>query len=98
MTATVLVDPHVIVSARDASEPSRRAIVIAWLEERWSEHRGRTSTQVLNEYYVTVTRKLPSCLDREIAWCHVRDLFTWEPQEISSHLLQLAREIEQRYA
>ena len=98
MTAAVFVDTNVFVYARDASEPAKRSVAIQWLEQLWREHRGRTSTQVLSEYYVTVTGKLRRRLDREIAWGHVRDLIAWEPQEISSELLRLAREIEQRYA
>jgi predicted nucleic acid-binding protein len=98
MTAAVFVDTNVFVYARDASEPAKRSIAIQWLEELWREHRGRTSTQVLSEYYVTVTGKLRRRLDREIAWGHVRDLLAWEPQEISHDVLRLAREIEQRYA
>jgi predicted nucleic acid-binding protein len=98
MTAAVFVDTNVLVYARDASEPVKRAIAMDWLEALWREHSGRTSTQVLSEYYVTVTSKLPHRLEREIAWGHVRDLLAWEPQEISQDLLRLAREIEQRYA
>lgn len=98
MTAAVFVDTNIFVYARDASEPAKRSIAIQWLEELWREHRGRTSMQVLSEYYVTVTGKLRRRLAREIAWGHVRDLIAWEPQEISSELLRLAREVEQRYA
>jgi predicted nucleic acid-binding protein len=98
MTAVIFVDTNVFVYARDASEPAKRSVAIEWLEKLWREHRGRTSTQVLSEYYVTVTRKLPRRLDREIAWGHVRGLLAWEPQEISHDVLRLAREIEQRYA
>jgi len=98
MTAAVFVDTNVFVYARDASEPAKRAVAIQWLEELWREHRGRTSAQVLSEYYVTVTGKLRRPLEREVAWGHVRDLMAWEPQDISCELLRLAREIEQRYA
>ena len=98
MTAAVFVDTNIFVYARDASEPVKRSVAIQWLEELWREHRGRTSTQVLSEYYVTVTGKLRRRLDREVAWGHLRDLLAWEPQEISRDLLRLAREIEERYA
>ena len=94
----VFVDTNVFVYARDASESVKRPIATRWLENLWREHRGRTSTQVLNEYYVTVTRKLERRLDPEAAWGHVCDLFTWEPQELTCDLLRQAREIEQRYA
>jgi predicted nucleic acid-binding protein len=90
MTAAVFVETNVFVYVRDASEPAKRAVAIEWLGELWREHRGRTSTQVLSEYYVTVTGKLRRRVDREIAWGHVCDLLAWEPQEISHELLRLA--------
>lgn len=98
MSGAVFVDTNVLVYARDASEPIKRPAAIRWLEELWHEHRGRTSTQVLNEYYVTVTRKLERRLDTEAAWEHVQDLFTWEPQEVTCDLLRRAREVERRYS
>jgi predicted nucleic acid-binding protein len=52
---------------------------------------------VLNELYVTITRKLPSPLPTDDAWEFVHALMVWEPQEISGDLLLNAREVEQRY-
>jgi predicted nucleic acid-binding protein len=98
MTGAVFVDTNVLVYARDESEPAKRPIAARWLEDLWREHRGRTSTQVLNEYYVTVTRKLRHPLDSEAAWSDVQDLFEWEPQEVTRGLLSRAREIETRYS
>jgi predicted nucleic acid-binding protein len=97
MTAAVFVDTNVFVYARDASEGPKQSIALVWLQELWTGHRGRTSTQVLNEYYVTTTRKLRPGLDPARAWEHVRALFAWEPQAIDSELLAQAREIEARY-
>jgi predicted nucleic acid-binding protein len=94
----VFVDTNVFVYARDASEPLKQPIATRWLQDLWREHRGRTSTQVLNEYYVTVTRKLDHRLPTEVAWNHVCDLFTWEPQEVTCDLLRRARDVEQRYS
>jgi predicted nucleic acid-binding protein len=94
----VFVDTNIFVYARDASEPVKRPIAIRRLEDLWREHRGRTSTQVLSEYYVTVTRKLERPLDADVAWSHVQDLLTWEPEETTPALLRRAREVERRYA
>ncbi len=98
MTGAVFVDTNILVYARDESEPVKRPIAVQWLGELWGEHRGRTSTQVLNEYYVTVTRKLRHPLDSDTAWSDVQDLFEWEPQEVTRDLLSRAREIETRYS
>ena len=40
---------------------------------------ARTGFQVLNESFVTVTRKLDPELSEEKAWADRDDLFAWEP-------------------
>lgn len=97
MTAAVFVDTNVLVYARDVSEGAKQVIARAWLNELWTGHNGRTSTQVLTEYYVTTTRKLRPGLDPVLAWEDVRAFLAWEPQAINGELLAQAREIEARY-
>lgn len=98
MTATVFVDTNVLVYARDASEPAKQLVAAEWLHELWSQQRGRTSVQVLSEYYTTVTRKLRPGLPADEAWEDVAALLVWQPQEINRRVLEQAREIERRYA
>jgi predicted nucleic acid-binding protein len=97
MTAAVFVDTNVLVYARDASEPEKQPAAARWLEQLWIEQRGRTSIQVLNEYYVTVTRKLRPGMAPEEAWDDVHALLAWEPQAIDADLLGRARDVERRY-
>jgi predicted nucleic acid-binding protein len=97
MTAAVFVDTNVLVYARDVSEPAKQARAADWLRELWSEQRGRTSAQVLSEYYTTVTRKLRPGMDPDEAWDDVNALFAWQPQQIDRALLERAREIERRH-
>lgn len=98
MTATIFVDTNVLVYARDAGEPSKQAIAAQWLRELWMEQRGRTSIQVLTEYYTTVTRKLRPGLAAEVAWEDVTALLAWEPQEIDRALILRAHEIERGHS
>jgi predicted nucleic acid-binding protein len=97
MTAAVFVDTNVFVYARDASEPEKQPAAASWIERLWIEQRGRTGVQVLNDYYVTVTRNLDPGLPPEQAWQDVQALFTWDPQPVDRELLALARELERRY-
>jgi predicted nucleic acid-binding protein len=96
MTAAVFVDTNVFVYARDASEPAKQPRAAEWLEQLWIDHRGRTGVQVLNEYYVTVTRKLRPGMAPDEAWADVRALLTWEPQPVDRDLVVRARDIERR--
>lgn len=51
----------------------------------------------MNEYYVTLTRKLDPGLTPDDAWDDVQALLAWEPQPADPDLLLLARGIERRY-
>lgn len=97
MTATTFVDTNVFVYARDATEPDKQAAAANWIRDLWTTQRGRTSMQVLSEYYATVTRKLRPGLDREDAWADVAALFAWQPQEIDRGVMARARDIEARH-
>jgi predicted nucleic acid-binding protein len=61
------------------------------------EQRARTSIQVLNEFYVTVTRKLHPALPPDQAWALMEEVLEWEPQSVDAALVLGARSIEQRY-
>jgi len=97
MTALVFVDTNVFVYARDAGEPPKQTRAAAWLAYLWREQTGRTSAQVLSEYYVNVTRKLTPGLAPDEAWDDLTALFTWRPQPIDAPLLQRGHEVEQRH-
>ena len=97
MTAPHFVDANVLVYWRDASDPQKQSIAAQLLSRLWREHSGRTSIQVLNEYFVTVTRKARGRLDAEIAWGDVRTLLYWEPQPLNGLVLNRGREIQLQY-
>lgn len=97
MTAAVFVDTNVLVYARDARNPSKQMRAAAWLDLLWHDRSGRTSVQVLSEYYVTLTRKLDPRLAPADAWDEVSELLTWRPQAIDEAILQRARDVEQRH-
>jgi predicted nucleic acid-binding protein len=97
MTANVFVDTNVLVYVRDASAPAKQSAAEQWLRHLWLEQRGCTSTQVLSEFYTTVTRKLDPGLDRDAAWRDVAALLAWEPQQIDRDLLVRAHDVERRF-
>jgi len=97
MTVPVFVDTNVLLYARDASEPAKQRLAGAWLEHLWRHRLGRTSTQVLSEYYVNLTRKLDPGLPAEDAWDDVTALMAWNPRPVDRALLVRGRAIESRY-
>jgi predicted nucleic acid-binding protein len=97
MTAPVFVDTNVLLYARDASEPTKQPLAARWMASLWRDRTGRTSMQVLCEYYVNATRKLRPGLAPEVAWDDVRALMSWQPQALDAAVLEMGRELERRY-
>jgi predicted nucleic acid-binding protein len=95
MTGLCFVDANVLVYSRDLRERSKQARADAWLDLLWREHRGRTSMQVLSEYYVNARRVGGVAADE--LWKSVQRYFAWNPQPIDEPLLRRAHEVEQRW-
>ena len=57
-----LVDTNVLVYAYDPSDGAKRERAIAVLERLGASQLGALSPQILGEFFVTVTRKIPSPL------------------------------------
>jgi predicted nucleic acid-binding protein len=93
----VFVDTNVLVYARDASDPEKQATAAAWIEHLWTSAGGRLSVQVLQEYYVTVTRKMDPGLSADEARADVRDLAAWRPIRIDEAIIESAWLLEDRY-
>lgn len=94
---SVFVDTNVLVYARDLSVPAKQQRAHEWMSALWASRQGRTSVQVLNEYYVTVTRKLTPGLAARDARADVGDLRAWAPVPISAGLVEAAFGVEDRF-
>ena len=94
---SVFVDTNVLVYVRDLSVPAKQQRAHEWMSALWASRRGRTSVQVLNEYYVTVTRKLAPGLAPRDARDDVGDLRAWAPVPISAGLIDAAFAVEDRF-
>ncbi len=97
MTEVSFVDTNVLVYTRDPRDPQKRDVATELLARLWRQRTGRTSIQVLSEYYATVTRKLNPKVDPDDAWDNVLMFMTWNPQASDQAILKEARDIERRY-
>jgi predicted nucleic acid-binding protein len=97
MTEKIFVDSNVLAYARDASEREKQPRAIEWMEHLWRSKAGRVSVQVLQEFYVTVTRKLKPGLAPEAARADVRELMAWHPTTLDARILEGAFEAEDRH-
>jgi predicted nucleic acid-binding protein len=97
MTGRVFVDTNVLLYSRDETEPAKQPRAKAWLERLWRERLGRTSMQVLSEYYVNLKRKSAARISADEAWAGVARYLAWKPLPVDEALMLRAREVEQRW-
>jgi predicted nucleic acid-binding protein len=58
MTDIVFVDSNILIYAHDADAGAKHTSAVEALRQLWDTGGGRMSVQVLQEFYVNVTRKL----------------------------------------
>jgi predicted nucleic acid-binding protein len=95
MTALVFVDTNVLIYALDDGDLKKQHAARAWRTDLWKRGLGRVSFQVLQEFYVKVTRKWPTA--REQARAEVRDLLAWQPVVLNAAILERGWGIQDRY-
>jgi predicted nucleic acid-binding protein len=93
----VFVDTNVLVYAWDDADPAKQERASDWIDHLWDEGSGRLSFQVMQELYVTLTRKLAPGLNPEETRAYIRDLMAWRPVSIGPLVLEHAWSVEQRY-
>jgi predicted nucleic acid-binding protein len=71
------IDTNVLIYAHDVDAKAKHQIAKEVLRELWSERTGFLSVQVLQEFYVNVTRKIPSPLSKDLARVVVNSYAIW---------------------
>lgn len=72
------VDTNVLIYAHDLSAGEKHTRAKALLRGLWRDRTGCLSIQVLQEFYVNVTRKVPHPLSPEAAAQIITDLSVWQ--------------------
>lgn len=96
MTALVFVDSNVLVYCLDTTEADKQLQAAEWMEHLWSSRCGRLSFQVLQEFYVNVTRKVRAPVEPDDARQVVRSLLAWQPLSIGAGEIEAAWAIQDR--
>ncbi len=79
------VDTNILLYAHDSSAGTKRDQARALVEQLWESREGCLSVQVLQEFYVNVTRKIAKPLDTETAKEIIADLSRWHLHVPAAH-------------
>ena len=96
MTA-VFVDTNVLLYSEDGADKAKQARAIDWLQALWTKRCGRTSTQVLNEFYANATKKLKPAMPAGDARAEVRRYQRWQPWVLDHATVETAWAVESRF-
>src|ERR1700676_5374360 len=77
MSARIFVDTNILIYAHDVDANAKRKVARNVLRELWSQGTGALSMQVLQEFYVNVTRKIASPLPKDVARLVVNSYAIW---------------------
>ena len=96
MNDKIFVDTNILVYAHDLVAGDRHNQASTIIENLWDTNVGVISTQVLQEFYVTVTRKIVKPLDRQRVREIIRNYLVWPVHLNDAETVLLASEIEAR--
>ncbi len=91
------VDTNVLVYAHDSSAGHKQVAARDLLTTLWDSKQGSLSIQILQEFYVTVTRKVAAPISSERATQIIAALGTWRIHSPTVEDLQGAISIQTRY-
>src|SRR6267143_7234663 len=77
MNGRTFVDTNVLIYAHDIDAGLKHDVAKNVIRELWSERAGLLSTQVLQEFYVNVTRKIASPLSKVSARAVIDSYASW---------------------
>ncbi len=97
MSGKVFVDSNVLVYAHDRDSGAKQERAAECLRELWNSGLGRLSTQVLQEFYVSVTQKIRKPVARGIAKEIIRNYGLWVETPITPATVLRACEISEAW-
>jgi predicted nucleic acid-binding protein len=88
MSAKTFVDTNILIYAYDVDAEKKCLVAKEVLHELWMDRTGVLSTQVLQEFYVNVTRKIAKPLSKKLARAIIDSYTVWcidtTPAEIAT--------------
>jgi predicted nucleic acid-binding protein len=97
MNGKASIDTNIIVYAHDLDAGVKRRVSVGILEDMWDNRKGVLSRQVLQEFHMTVIKKIGGPISYLEAREIIRSYAGWEVKEDTSQSIIRASEIEERH-
>jgi len=93
----VFLDTNIIIYAYDLSHKEKHGKALEIIEALWTSGLGVVSTQVLQEFFYSVTKMIPRPLDVKAVLEIIKDFLKWEVVVNNGDSIIEAIEIYQKY-
>jgi len=97
MSGKLFFDTNILIYAYDLDAPAKRERAMRVLHDAWENENGMLSTQVMQEFYVNVTRKIQRPIPPTKARRILETYATWHVEVNGPHTIFMASEIEERH-
>ncbi len=91
------VDTNILVYAYDVSEGKKHRIASALIEDLWNTENGVISVQVLQEFFVTVTRKVAQPVTSAVAQEWIARYLSWQVVAADGQAVLNAIDLQSQY-
>ncbi|MBU4260213.1 MAG: PIN domain-containing protein [Proteobacteria bacterium] len=97
MKGKIFIDTNILIYAHDLDAGSKNEISADLMLNLWENRMGIISTQVLQEFYVNVTRKILNPLSKSKARGIIESYLVWHVELNGIKTILFASEIEERH-
>ena len=97
MKGKAFIDTNILLYAHDLDAGNKNEISAAIVRNLWENRTGIISTQVLQEFYVNVTRKISNPLSKSKARGIIESYLAWHVELNGVKTILFASEIEERH-
>ncbi len=97
MQDKVFADTNILIYAHDLDAGFKHDISVLTMTDLWEKRNGVLSVQVLQEFYVNVTRKIHRPISRSEARAIIKNYLLWHIQVNKLETILLASEIEEKH-
>jgi len=93
----VFLDTNLLLYAYDAGSPVKHGIAVRILEDLWRSGNGILSTQVLQEFFVNVTKIIPKPLSIAVSREIVEDFLKWKVVPVEGRTILRAIDLYKKH-
>jgi predicted nucleic acid-binding protein len=86
MRDKIFIDTNVLIYAHDVDAPGKHEVAKGVLGELWGERTGALSMQVLQEFYMNVTRKIKRPISRASARAIISSYEIWCAESVPADI------------